>query len=118
MDKFLISGGKQLCGEIKVEGSKNAVLPILAATVINGCENVIKNCPNLSDVDAMLDILKAIGCKVKKEGKDIIVNSRDIHTTVIPKELSKKLRASIIFTGSMLARFGEVTITQPGGCVM
>ena len=77
MSKLLIKGGKRLCGELYVQGAKNAALPILAATVLCRGKNIIHNCPNLSDVDAAIKILKHLGCKVEKENATLkIENTR------------------------------------------
>ena len=117
MSKLVISGGSRLQGEIGIEGSKNAVLPILAASLLNGGESIIKNCPRLRDVDVMIGILRRIGCSVKVEGDVITVNSAGLNETRIPVELAAEMRSSIIFMGPMLARCGCVTISYPGGCV-
>lgn len=117
MSKIIINGGHKLKGEIWVEGSKNAVLPILAATVLNGGINIINNCPKINDVYVMLKILKTIGCKVSFEDNCCTVDSSSIQSTEIPDELAAEMRSSIIFMGPVLARGGEVTISYPGGCV-
>lgn len=116
MSKLVVTGGARLQGEIAVEGSKNAVLPILAASLLNGGESVIKNCPGLRDVQVMVGILRKIGCSVKTEGDVITINSSNIRETQIPVELAAEMRSSIIFMGPMLARCGRVTISYPGGC--
>jgi len=118
MSKLVVEGGSKLNGEIAVEGSKNAVLPILAATVLNGGINVIKNCPKLKDVEIALEILRRIGCKISVEGDTTIIDSSTINETKIPVDLAAEMRSSIIFMGPMLARCGKVTISYPGGCVM
>jgi UDP-N-acetylglucosamine enolpyruvyl transferase len=115
MSKFVINGGAKLEGEIVVEGAKNSVLPILAASLLNGGESIIRNCPVLRDVEVMLEILKSIGCKAKMEGDTITINSSNITKTKIPVELAAEMRSSIIFLGPMLARCGKVTISYPGG---
>ncbi|MGE5615010.1 MAG: UDP-N-acetylglucosamine 1-carboxyvinyltransferase [Bacillota bacterium] len=117
MSKLVVAGGARLKGEIAIEGSKNAVLPILAASLLNGGESIIKNCPKLRDVEVMIEILKRLGCSAKREGNVIIVNSSNINETFIPVELAAEMRSSIIFLGPMLARCGKVTISHPGGCV-
>lgn len=117
MSRIIVAGGNRLKGEIAVEGSKNAVLPVLAAAILNGGESIIKNCPRLRDVEVMLEILKTIGCKAKMEGDVITVNSAGINETRIPVDLAAEMRSSIIFMGPMLARCGKVTISYPGGCV-
>ena len=117
MSKLIINGGPKLKGEISVEGSKNAILPILAATILNGKTSVIKNCPGLSDVVVMLEILKKLGCKASMAGDVITVDSSNINSFQIPVDLAAEMRSSIIFMGPMLARCGKVTISYPGGCV-
>jgi UDP-N-acetylglucosamine 1-carboxyvinyltransferase len=112
-----VTGGKELNGRVDVSGAKNAVLPILVATVLNGSINVIKNCPYLNDVDATLNILKSIGCKVNREKNVIIIDSSTVNNTEIPETLAVEMRSSIIFMGAMLSRFKKVTISYPGGCV-
>jgi UDP-N-acetylglucosamine enolpyruvyl transferase len=117
MSKLIVVGGNKIKGEIVVEGAKNAVLPILAATILNGGINVIKNCPKLKDVELMLKILGKIGCKVSMEEDTVIVDSSTINSTLIPEDLATEMRSSIIILGAILTRFGKVTVTYPGGCV-
>ncbi len=117
MSKIVLTGGQRLKGEIVVEGSKNAVLPILAATVLNGGINVIRNCPKLRDVEVAIEILQMLGCKIKYEDDAVIIDSQDITETQIPEDLATEMRSSIIFLGPMLARCKKVTISYPGGCV-
>ncbi len=118
MSKLIVIGGQKLKGEMTVQGSKNAVLPILAATILNGGLNVIKNCPSLKDVEIMLDILKKIGCKVNVDKDVITVDSSGINNTVIPQDLVTEMRSSIFILGPILSRFKKVTITYPGGYVI
>jgi UDP-N-acetylglucosamine 1-carboxyvinyltransferase len=117
MSRFVVAGGARLSGEIVVEGSKNAVLPILAASLLNGGTSVIKNCPRLRDVEVMIEILRKIGCKATIEQDVITIDSSLIRETQIPVELAAEMRSSIIFMGPMLARCGKVTISYPGGRV-
>lgn len=117
MGQFIVTGGQRLNGELTVEGAKNAVLPILAATVINGGINVIHNCPQLHDVDIMFDILRGLGCKLKIEGTSIQVDSSSVNSSEIPEKLAVEMRSSIFLMGPMLARCKNVTISYPGGCV-
>ncbi len=116
MSKYIVKGGNRLTGEITVNGAKNSVLPILAATVINNNINTIFNVPNISDLSIMIKILKAIGCKVKKMKHMITVDSRYLDKVEIPEELVREMRSSIIMMGAMLTRCGRVTISYPGGC--
>jgi UDP-N-acetylglucosamine 1-carboxyvinyltransferase len=103
MCRFVIAGGAKLEGEITVEGSQNAALAILAASLLNGRESIIKNCPRLRDVEVVIKILKKIGCSAKMEGDIIIINYSNIKGTQIPVEIAAEMRSSIIFMGPMLA---------------
>lgn len=116
MSKFIIQGGNKLMGEIRIGGAKNAVLPILAATVMNSAENILFDCPNLKDVDTMISILRAIGCKVKFEDNVLTVDSSTLSSHIIPEHLVREMRSSIFLMGPMLARCGKVKISYPGGC--
>ena len=116
VSKYLITGGRKLRGELEISGAKNAVLPILAASVINGGVSVINGFPNLRDVDIMIKILMSLGCKVEKTCNSIIVNSRNIFTHEIDESLVREMRSSIFLMGPMLARFGKIKISYPGGC--
>ena len=116
MSKFHITGGAKLSGETVINGAKNAVLPILAATVMNGNLNIIKDCPNLKDVRTMLQILDAIGCETRFEGNIITVNSKPLDTYSIPENLVSEMRSSIFLLGPMLSRCGRVVLSYPGGC--
>ncbi len=115
MSKYLINGGRKLKGELEISGAKNAVLPILAASVINGGKSVINGYPNLRDVDIMIKILTSIGCEVEKTEKSIIVDSKNIFTHEIDESLVREMRSSIFLMGPMLARFGKIKISYPGG---
>ncbi len=116
MSRLIVSGGNRICGETKVSGAKNSVLPILAATVLNGGINVIHDIPKLLDVDIMEKILISLGCSVKRENGTIIVDSRQLINYEIPEELVREMRSSIIFLGAMLSRCGKVKASYPGGC--
>lgn len=115
MGQFIVTGGQKLKGELTVEGAKNSVLPLLAATVLNGGINVIHNCPRLHDVEIMFEILSKLGCKLKVEGTDIEVDSSVISNTEIPEKLAIEMRSSIFLMGPMLARCKKITISYPGG---
>ncbi len=117
MDRLLIKGGSRLNGELKVHGSKNAVLPILAASILNSGISIIRNCPRLKDVETMIKILRTLGCKVEWEKSNtLVIDSSVITSNVIPEKLAAEMRSSIIFLGPMLARLGSVTVSYPGGC--
>lgn len=116
MGKYIIQGGKKLTGEIKISGSKNAALPILAACVLVKGTVELSNVPKITDVLITIDILRSLGAKVLMEGNTVTVDSTSISSIHVPERLVKKMRSSIIFMGSLLGRFKEVTIGYPGGC--
>lgn len=114
--KIIINGPCEVSGEVDIQGAKNSILPILAATIIARNECVIKNCPNILDVHTSLEILNYLGCKTKFEGSTIIVDSSQISKNEIPEKLMRKMRSSIIFLGALIARTGRAKLTFPGGC--
>lgn len=116
MENLIISGGIRLDGKTRLQGSKNSSLPILAAcAAVNGI-SVIHNCPRITDVDIAVAILERLGCRVRREGGTVTVDSGDINCSAIPEELMSEMRSSIIFLGALLARFGRGSATLPGGC--
>lgn len=116
MSKISVSGVDRLEGRVRVQGSKNAVLPILAAALINEKECIIHNCPDLSDVKAVCNILKCIGCTVEFKNGTVTVNSAGANNYVVPCELMKCIRSSFVFMGALLARFKKAVMCLPGGC--
>lgn len=116
MSKLLVTGRKKLDGEVEVQGAKNSALPIIAASILTKGENVIHNCPSLSDVDASVNILRYLGCAVTRCDKTLLVECDDINRFDVPVELMRKTRSSIVFLGAILARTGRARISFPGGC--
>jgi UDP-N-acetylglucosamine 1-carboxyvinyltransferase len=116
VSNLIIAGGSRLSGIIEVPGAKNAVLPVLAATLLNNGTSILENCPELDDVLTMLEILSALGCKTKKKGSRIEVDASNLTSSCIPEVLAKRMRSSIIILGAVLARCGEVLVSYPGGC--
>ncbi|MDR1706190.1 MAG: UDP-N-acetylglucosamine 1-carboxyvinyltransferase [Clostridiales bacterium] len=116
MGEYHIRGMNPLRGKISPGGSKNAVLPILAAAVLNGGKSVIFGCPDISDTHIALKILRALGCKADFNDGVITVDSEDLKCTTVPQEYIKKMRSSIIFMGSLLGRAGAAVVSHPGGC--
>ncbi len=114
--KYLIEGGNKLSGTVKISGSKNAVLPILAATIITGKKTTLHNCPDISDVHCTIDILRYLGYSVTMEGSTITVDSSKDGNPEVPQELMSRLRSSIIFLGAFIHRFGCANLSRPGGC--
>ncbi len=116
MRTYIINGGNKLEGIVKISGSKNSALPILASTILCGREYIIKNVPDIDDVKMMLEILILLGCSAYYEGGSCYINTKNLNTCDISDKLSKKLRSSIIFLGPMLGRNKVAKITYPGGC--
>ncbi len=116
MSCLKVKGGRRLNGEAAIQGAKNAVLPILAAAVMGRNETVIRNCPDLTDVRAALEILESAGCKTKFSENTVVVDSRNADSYIIPDELMLKMRSSVIFCGGLLSVFKRAEISQPGGC--
>jgi len=116
MSHFLIRGGRPLFGRVEVQGCKNSVLPILAAALLAPGESVIRNCPDLTDVTAALDILRALGCGVRREGRTVRVNAERVVRDNVPDHLMGNMRASVLFLGALLARKGSARAALPGGC--
>lgn len=116
MENIIINGGRELHGSVKLQGSKNSILPILAASAATGGVSVLHNCPKLSDVEAAIAILRHIGCKVQRKGHTVIVDSSDANGFEIPDSLMREMRSSIVFLGALLARFGKAKVSAPGGC--
>lgn len=112
---IIIDGPNQLRGELDVQGAKNSTLPLLAGALLCKGQTVLHNCPDLSDVDTAVQILEHLGCRCKREGHDLIVDSA-LTCHEIPEELMRKMRSSIVFLGAILARGGEARLCSPGGC--
>lgn len=116
MKRFLITGGRRLSGEVHIQGAKNSVLPILAATVLHRGVSVLENCPRLSDVETAEEILRGLGAVVTREGQRLTVDAAALQSRPIPEPLMRRMRSSVIFLGALLARFGEAALCYPGGC--
>lgn len=116
MSAFVINGGRRLNGSLRVQGSKNSVLPILAATLLVKGKSVIHNCPMLSDTHCTVKILRTLGCKVIRNGNTITVDSTNASGYEIPEDLMREMRSSVVFLGAVLGRVGKAEISTPGGC--
>ena len=116
MDKLIVTGGNPLKGEVTVSGGKNAVLPVIAATILadNICE--INSVPHLSDVDTINEVLTSLGAKVEFKDDVLTIDPRSINTYVAPYEYIQKMRASILILGPLLAKKGRAQVSAPGGC--
>ena len=111
-----VTGGKRLEGEVDIQGSKNASLPIIAATILIDGVTRLDKCPKISDVIHMTNILESIGCRTKWEGSSLIIDGSTLNTSTVPAEHVKKMRSSIIMMGALIGRTKEALITYPGGC--
>ncbi len=116
MSRFIINGRNRLFGTAKIQGSKNSVLPILAATILIKGESVITNCPDISDVDATVKILRHLGCRVAKDEHTVTVDSTNVNKYDIPDELMREMRSSVVFLGAIIGRMGKASLSTPGGC--
>ena len=116
MSRLLIRGGNRLQGEVTIQGAKNSVLPILAATILTGGSVELRRCPRLRDVEASIRILQALGCKAGWRGDVLEVDTAGMSGCDVPDALMREMRSSVIFLGAILARCGEASLTSPGGC--
>jgi len=116
MISYIVEGGKRLEGEVSISGSKNASLPIIAASILSGKTTTLYNVPNICDTKITLEILKILGCKVKIKNGKITIDSKDMKCYEIPEELMRKMRSSVVLAGAILARFNKATFSYPGGC--
>jgi UDP-N-acetylglucosamine 1-carboxyvinyltransferase len=118
LEKLVIEGGRPLSGAIQIHGAKNAALPVLAACIMTSGTYSLGNVPSLLDIDVMLQILRALGCQAEQQGEIVTVHTQEAHSSHIPEELMGQMRSSIFLMGPLLARFGSVTVYQPGGCAI
>jgi UDP-N-acetylglucosamine 1-carboxyvinyltransferase len=118
MAKFLINGNKPLGGEVSVSGAKNAALKVFAATLAIDGPSVIANVPEIEDIHRIVEIIKDLGAKISKKGSEYTVDPSTINKTEVNPKLHQKLRSSILIAGPILLKKGEVTFSEPGGCVL
>ncbi|MEY8386456.1 UDP-N-acetylglucosamine 1-carboxyvinyltransferase [Oscillospiraceae bacterium 38-13] len=116
MSQFIIRGGRRLRGEASLQGAKNSVLPILAATLLTADQVELRGCPRLRDVDASVRILQALGCQAHWEGDTLLADTRGLEGCAISDALMREMRSSAIFLGAILARCGQAELSYPGGC--
>ncbi len=117
MEKFVICGGKPLCGTVSASGAKNAALPILAASILADGIVTLYNIPRLSDVFSMCDILISLGCDLTfADGESMTVNTKALKNSEVSYQLAGRLRGSFLIMGPLLAKTGYVSISMPGGC--
>ena len=116
MSQIIVEGGGALSGAIAVQGAKNSALPILAATLLNRGETVLRGCPRLRDVDASVRILRHLGCEAQWQGDALVVDTAGLCRSEISDALMREMRSSAIFLGAILARCGEANLSSPGEC--
>jgi len=118
-EKFVIKGGKKLSGSIPVMGAKNSATSILAATLLTEKNCYLDNLPKIKDVLVMIDILKSLGSQIEWQSEKMVkINNQNVSWQKIDFSLINKLRSSILFLGPLLAKFGKLKISQPGGCLI
>ncbi|MDE5804537.1 MAG: UDP-N-acetylglucosamine 1-carboxyvinyltransferase [Lachnospiraceae bacterium] len=122
MDSIYIHGGITLQGQVRVQGSKNAVLPVMAATLLTEGTSIIRNCPKLKDVYHMQTLLESLGCVTVRDKETLKIHATDVdilHASKgMPEDAVRGMRSSIILLGALLGRLGEVRVEYPGGCVI
>lgn len=119
MEEFIINHSENLRGEVDISGSKNSALPIMAATILTNGNNILKNIPDLTDICIMKQLLECMGIKIKEENTNIInIDVGCLNNFSVPYELSRKIRASVLLLGPMLAKIGKISLPMPGGCAI
>ena len=118
MKKLVIQGGNPLSGTIHISGAKNSAVALVPASLLSDEEVVIDQIPNITDIDALDEILIYLGATIKKEGSTMTIHSEKIQNKEIPEEISKKLRASYYFMGALLGKYKKVEMYFPGGCAI
>ena len=118
MDSFLINGKKKFTGTVKVSGAKNAILPIMVATILTRGRSVLTNVPQLDDLTNMSHLLRVLGAVVEKDENQMRIDTKDVNAFVAPYDIVNKMRASIYVLGPLLARFGHAKVAFPGGCAI
>lgn len=116
MSKYIIEGGKKLEGVVKISGSKNSSLPIIAATILNAGKTTLYNVPNIQDTQMMFKILETLGAKVEKKNGKIKIDTSKIEKFEIPEDLMHKMRSSVVLAGALLGRYQKAIFSYPGGC--
>ena len=116
MSKFIINGGQKLKGEITISGSKNASLPIIAATILNSGKTTLYTVPNINDVETMFEIIQVMGGKITRKNKKVIIDTYNVHKFEIPDKLMRKMRSSVILAGALIGRYKKARFSYPGDC--
>ena len=119
MESIIVKGGKRLSGSVRIEGSKNAVLPILTASLLPETGvSYLKNVPKLSDVDNLTELLEHLGADTERNNGTVKIDAADGLSCEAPYELVNRMRASMLVMGPLLARYGYCNVAMPGGCAI
>ena len=118
MEKIVVRGGQPIHGKVRISGAKNAVLPIIAASLLAEGESRIHDCPDLADVQISRAVLESLGAEVSADESTLIINANEITSFEAPYEYVRKMRASFLVMGPLLARFGKARVSLPGGCAI
>lgn len=118
MDSLFVRGGTVLNGTVRIQGSKNAVLPMMAAAILHNGVTILKNCPRISDVLFMVEILKSLGAQIVWEGHTLRMDCSGLHSWEIPSIYGVQMRSTMMLLGSLLGRLGKCEMPYPGGCVI
>ncbi|MBL4818605.1 MAG: UDP-N-acetylglucosamine 1-carboxyvinyltransferase [Deltaproteobacteria bacterium] len=118
MDKLVIEGGAKLQGIVEISGSKNASLPVLAATLLTAEESIVENVPALNDVQTLSQLLRSLGSQITRDEGVFLISNQDIHSVEAEYDIVRKMRASVLVLGPLVARFGKARVSLPGGCAI
>ncbi len=118
MEKLLVRGGSPLKGEVVISGSKNAALPIMAASLMSSEEVILNGVPDLEDINVMLDALNLLGARTKRENDVLIIDCSSVNNCDLPECISRRMRASNLVMGALLGRFNLARVAYPGGCAI
>lgn len=116
MASYIIEGGRRLEGTVKISGSKNSALPIIAATILNSGKTILYNVPNIQDTYMMFKILETLGAKVERKNGKVKIDTSKIKKFEIPEELMHKMRSSVILAGALIGRYKRAIFSYPGDC--
>ncbi|MDO4539518.1 MAG: UDP-N-acetylglucosamine 1-carboxyvinyltransferase [Syntrophomonadaceae bacterium] len=118
MDILRVMGGHRLKGSVNINGSKNAALPIMAASLMSSGEVILNDVPELEDISVMIRALESLGAHIKREGHTLIIDSSHIHRFQVDESIARRMRASNLLMGALLGRFGQARVAYPGGCAI
>lgn len=118
MGEFVVRGGRRLAGAVRINGAKNAALPIMAASLLSKRPVIVRDVPEIRDVAVMVEVLRALGVKVEREGSTVVIDAALIKECRVPDALMQEMRASVFVMGPLLARLGRTEIVHPGGCAI